>query len=212
MVVLHSTRLGIRSTMAEAVFLTFFPATIAGLGCAVAWRLVPKGPRRTALQVVGSLLFFVPQLAVMIFGGSSIHLVLHREAILALWFLGIAAVAAWHIARVLTGNAVPNRRYKSQQIHRSPVIMGVVGVAFGIFGVSLGSAFIRDVLLPRVAIEGHVSKKWIYYGRSGAHWYVSVDGRTFEVTRDVYTQLRQNDVIRAQVGAGSHAFLGVERR
>lgn len=78
--------------MAEIFAHTFWPALVIGLAIAVAWRFVPPGKLRTKLQIIASLLVFVPQAVIIFLLYRSIALLLYQEALLSLWMLGVAAL------------------------------------------------------------------------------------------------------------------------
>src|SRR6059036_3769545 len=69
----------------------FLPSLALGVALAIVWRYVPVGRVRTALQWIGSLLFFVPQPFALFLGAYSSRLRLYQLALLSLW--GFASFA-----------------------------------------------------------------------------------------------------------------------
>jgi hypothetical protein len=83
--------------LANFFALIFWPALLLGLALAVGWRFVPPGRLRTNLQIIASLLVFVPQLFIIFLLYQSIALLLYQEALLSLWMLGMATLIAWRL-------------------------------------------------------------------------------------------------------------------
>lgn len=190
--------------MAAVIHQYFFPCIGAGIVLALVWRLVPPGLARTALQVIAGLLFFLPQLAVMYFGGRSVQLILHRNVVLALWLVAGGAFAVWQAARSGGG--------KRGGLVRSPLIVGTIGVVVGVGGLWLGSVVAKDIVLPRAVVEGVVTKMWVTVGRGGPYWHIAVNGAPLNVTQDVYAMLRPGIRVRVRIGAASDTVLAVEPR
>ncbi len=197
--------------MAAVIHQYFFPSILAGVALAVVWRFVSPGLARTALQVIASLLFFLPQLGVMYFGGRSMQLVLHRNAVLALWLVAGGAFAVWQAAHSSRGAPVPTAGSRGGRV-RSPLVVGAVGVLVGAGGLWLGSIVAKDIVLPRAVVEGVVTRTWVTIGRGGPYWHVAVNGAPLNVTQDVYAKLRPSMRVRVRIGAGSDTVLAVESR
>jgi len=91
--------------------------------------------------------------------------------------------------------------------------MLVLALVIGSYGAWWTSVFVRDALLPRVAVEGTVDRLWESSGpRSIAvHRYLLVNGRTHEATYDVFRRLRRGDIINVEAGAGSNFVLHINR-
>jgi len=190
--------------MAAVVHQYFFLCIGAGMVLALAWRLVPPGLARTALQAIAALVFFLPQLAVMYFGGRSVQLILHRNVVLALWLVAGGAFAVWQAARAGGG--------KRGGLVRSPLIVGTIGVVVGVGGLWLGSVVAKDIVLPRAVVEGVVTKMWVTVSRGGPYWHIAVNGAPLNVTQDVYAMLRPGIRVRVRIGAASDTVLAVEPR
>jgi hypothetical protein len=190
----------------------FLPALLAGLGCAIAWRFVAPGRLRTNLQIAGSVLFFVPQPPVLLFLYQSMALLIYQEALFALWMLGIAALCLWHLTqRKERGQlrGVWKRRASSPQ--RRPIVLAIIGLAMGGFGLSFAWQFVADEFLPRIMVQGHVQALTRNYGsRTPRLWDIMIDGRTYKATHDIARLVTLGERIRAEVGAGSHAVLKIE--
>src|ERR687888_1148443 len=82
----------------------FLPSVVLGVALGVAWRYVPVGRARTALQWIAALLFFVPQPFAVFLGAYSSGLRLYQQALLSLWGFGVAALA---VARALGRDGQP---------------------------------------------------------------------------------------------------------
>jgi len=225
--------------MANFLGIIFWPALLLGLALAVAWRFVPPGRLRTNLQIVASLLVFLPQLFIIFLLYQSIALLLYQEALLSLWMLGIATMIAWRLWQRWssesfreqagqTGDSsrlnrlsrwratedevafqsVVQRRFQERQQKRNPLVLIVIVLLFGGFGIYLGRTFVLDAFAPRIVVQGTVrSLKYNRGSRAPRLSTIVIDGRAFNGTRDLHAQLRPGDQIRAEVGAGSHAIL-----
>ena len=68
---------------------------VLALALSAAWRFIPVGRWRTGFQIVGTALFFAPLVAVTALWHQSVRLVLHQEAIGALWTLAVAVALVW---------------------------------------------------------------------------------------------------------------------
>ncbi len=197
--------------MAAVIHQFFFPSIVAGVILAVVWRFVSPGLARTALQVVAALLFFLPQLGVMFVGSRSVQLVLHRNAVLALWLVAGGAFAVLQAKRSFGGAPVSAVGSRSGLV-RSPLLVGAVGVLVGAGGLWLGSVVAKDIVLPRAVVEGVVTRTWVTVGRGGPYWHIAVNGAPLNVTQDVYAKVRPSMRVRVRVGAGSDTVLAVESR
>ncbi len=190
--------------VAAAVRALFVPSMALGLALSIAWRFISPHRVRFWLQVVGSVLFFAPQAAAMALWHQSILLVLHQEAVGALWVLAVAIVLAVRAFPRGSGREAIRHRLTGQQTLRTAGLL-VLALAAGLYGVVLTREFLGDLFLPRILVEGPVEQLAVRSGpRSIAvHRYVSVGGRSYEVTYDVFTRLRHGVAIRAEAGAGS---------
>lgn len=186
----------------------FFPMIGVALALGVVWRFVPRGPSRTALQVIASLLFFAPQAAVFWLWDDSILLVQHEEALAVLWLWLLAVVAGRRAIKLMRGE-----QPLSRQRIRSPLAMWVLCIAFIVFGGIIARMFVGDTFAPRREIAGVVQRLWVRKGSRSytVHRYVLVNETTIQVTRDVFIQLHPGDEIRGEVGAGSGTLLTLER-
>ncbi|SRR5712692_125980 len=217
--------------MANFLAIIFWPALLLGLALAVAWRFVRPGGLRTNLQIIASLLVFIPQLLILLFLYQSIALLLYQEALLSLWMLGVATLIAWRLWQRWSGRtgeslrlnrlsrwratedelafqSVVQRGFHGRQQKRSPLVLIVIVLLFGGFGIYLGRTFILDAFAPRMVVEGNVqSLKYNRGSRAPRLSTIVVDGYALSATRDLHTLLRSGDQIRAEVGAGSHAIL-----
>ncbi len=185
---------------------------VLALALSAAWRFIPDGRWRTRIQIVGTVLFFAPLAAVAVLWHQSVLLVLHQEATLALWALAGATALGWRaLGGEKRGNS-PTLRVRNQLGLRQAVML-VFALVIGSYGAWWTSVFVRDALLPRVAVEGTVDRLWESSGpRSIAvHRYLLVNGRTHEATYDVFRRLRRGDIINVEAGAGSNFLLRINR-
>ncbi len=196
------------SPLGDVLAILFVPALVAGLACGVAWRLVPPGRLRTRLQIVAALLFFVPQVPVMFLLYRSIALLIYGEAVLASWMIAIAGLAAWRIRQDSSGAETPRRTERRS----NPLVFAIIATMMGGFGTYLGWQCVADVFLPRAIVEGAVGVITPRYGTRSARLFdIVIGGQKLHVTHDVAAALRPGDVVRAEVGAGSHALLAVQK-
>src|SRR5690349_7840657 len=82
----------------------FLPSIALGIVLSVAWRCVEVGRLRTALQWIGSLLFFGPQPFALFLGAYTYRLRLYQQVLLSLWGFGSFAILA---ARTVSSDAAP---------------------------------------------------------------------------------------------------------
>jgi hypothetical protein len=221
--------------MADFLAITFWPALVIGLGLAVAWRFVQPGRLRTNLQIIASLLVFVPQLFIIFLLYQSIALLLYQEALLSLWMLGVATLIASRLwQRWSGGTGEPPRlsrlsrwratqdeiafqsavqsSFQQRQQNRNPLLLILIVLLFGGFGLYLARTFALDAFAPRILIEGTVqSLKYNRGTRAPRLSTIVIGGATFNATRDLHRLLHPGDQIRAQIGAGSYAILGFSR-
>lgn len=217
--------------MANFLAIIFWPALLLGLALAVAWRFVQPGRLRTNLQIIASLLVFVPQLLILFLLYQSIALLLYQEALLSLWMLGVATLIAWRLWQRWSGRtgeslpvnrlsrwratedelafqSVVQRGFQERQQKRSSLVLIVIVLLFGGFGIYLGRTFILDAFAPRAVVQGTVqSLKYNRSSRAPRLSTIVIDGQAFNATRDLHEELQTGDQIRAEVGAGSHAIV-----
>lgn len=217
--------------MANFLAIIFWPALLLGLALAVAWRFVPPGRLRTNLQIIASLLVFIPQLFIIFLLYQSIALLLYQEALLSLWMLGVASLIIWRLWQRWSGRtgeslpvsrlsrwratehelafqSVVQRGFQERQQKRNPLVLIVIVLLFGGFGIYLGRTFLLDAFAPRVVVQGTVqSLKYNRGSRAPRLSTIVIDGQALSATRDLHTVLQAGDQIRAEVGAGSHAIV-----
>lgn len=188
----------------------FFPLLGVAVACAVAWRFLPPGPARTRLQIGGTLLFFAPLVAAGALWKQSVRLVLHQEALAALWCLGIAAVLVRRIVLQRQGRW-PTTQEARARLLRSPIGLGVLAAAFGAAGLLLSGRFTLDAFGRRERVDGPVEQMWVSAGprHVAVDRYFVVGGRRYEATADVFQRLRIGAVIHGEAGAGSGKLLRV---
>lgn len=199
--------------MADAVRILFFPALGAGVVCCMVWRRLPDRNQHLGLLLIGAGLFAIPQFTVVAVGTVATGLLLHRQVVLGIWLSLIGAFAAWKAVRILEGRPLPDyQSYRSQRRMNSPIILGVVALAFGGFGLYTLWLSAEDLLLPHTIYQGQITRKWIHHGtRSAPQYYLGVNGRTVEVGRDLYARLRPGEIVRVEITAGSHTVVSAYR-
>jgi len=217
--------------MANFLAIIFWPALLLGLALAVAWRFVQPGRLRTNLQIIASLLVFVPQLFIIFLLYQSIALLLYQEALLSLWMLGVATLIAWRLWQRWSGptggssplnrlsqwratedevafQSVVQRGFQERQQKRSPLVLIVIVLLFGGFGIYLARTFILDVFGPRAVVQGAVQSLKYNRGSRAPRLSTIIIGNTaFNATRDLHARIQPGDQIRAEIGAGSHSIL-----
>ena len=221
--------------MAEILAHTFWPALVIGLAIAVAWRFVPPGKLRTNLQIIASLLVFVPQAVIIFLLYRSIALLLYQEALLSLWMLGVAALIVAQLwMRWRRRPAIPPIRrslsrwrkteeetafettvyqqVRTRQQQRNPFALVLAMIVTGGFGFYFARIFVADAFYPRIIVNGRVEGLTYNRGRAPRLSDIVINGQTFHATRDLHSRLRRGDYIRAEMGAGSGAVLRWELR
>jgi hypothetical protein len=217
--------------LAEFLAQAFWPALLLGLAMAVAWRFVPPGKLRTNLQIIASLLVFVPQLIIIFLLYQSIALLLYQEALLSLWMLGAASLLAAQLWKQwsrrpaspsthqglshwrkteeeIAMEATVYQRIRARPQQRNPAALVLAIVVTGGFGLYLARTFVADAFYPRVAVNGRVDGLRFNRGsRAPRLSDIVINGGTFHATRDLHSRLQRGDYIRAEVGAGSGAVL-----
>ncbi len=199
--------------MADAVQTLFFPSLGAGVICCLLWRRLPDRDQHLGLLLVGAGLFAIPQFIIVAVGPAATGLLLHRQVVLAIWLSLIGAFAAWKAVRILEGRPLPDyQNYRSQRQLHSPIILGIIALTFGGFGLYMLWLSAEDLLLPHAVYQGQIVRKWISHGtRSAPQYYLVINGRSVEVGRDLYTRVRPGEVVRVEITAGSHTVVNAYR-
>ncbi len=195
------------SWLATAADYLFFPLLGLALTISIAWRFVPVGRMRTRLQIAGTVLFFMPPLLILVLWDESIRLVLKQEGSVALIVL---AGAGAFTARLLRP-AEQLLHTGKKQLQRKQAVLLMLAVGAGIFGVLLVREFAEDLFRPRIAVNGRIERQWVTHSPRSViiHRYIQVNGRSYEVTYDVYSQLHPGELIVAEAGAGSKKILAL---
>ena len=199
--------------MADAVRTLFFPSLGAGVVCCLLWRRLPNRDQHLGLLLVGAGLFVIPQFIVVAVGTVATQLLLHRQVVLAIWLSLIGAFAAWKLVRILEGRTLPDyQNYGRQRRIHSPIILGIIALSFGGFGLHMLWLSAEDLLLPHAVYQGQITRKWIQHGtRSAPQYYLGFDGRSVEVGRELYTRVREGEVVRVEITAASHTVISAYR-
>ena len=180
------------------------------------------------------LLFFVPQPFALFLGAYTVGLRLYQQTLLCLWGFGVCAVLAARVFSdrelVATGplrrawgwRATPEEVQKTEMVltavrartqrPRNRLVLGIAALAMGGLGVWCGWTVIGDYVLPHRLVAGRVEGARVVRGtRSPSTYQVIIDGRGYNITRDLLARLRPGDVIEADVGAASETILVIRR-
>jgi hypothetical protein len=211
---------------ARFVYQAFLPSIALGVVLGLAWRYVPVGRIRTALQWIASLLFFVPQPFALFLGAYSSGLRLYQQALLSLWGFGTCSLI---IARIGSRDAqatpgllrrMTDWRQTTEEIRTTQRVLGALGtrpqrprsrfvlamaaLVMATLGVWCGWNVVGDYLLTHQVIVGRVEGARVVRGtRSPSTYQVIIDHQGYNITRDLLAQLRQDDVVEAEVGVAS---------
>jgi hypothetical protein len=210
----------------------FLPSIALGVVVSVAWRYVPVGRVRTALQWIGSLLFFVPQPFALFLGAYSSGLRLFQQVLLSLWGFGVSTLL---VARMLSrdGRATPGllrpvtswrqtpeevRKTEDvlgairsrQQKPRSRLVLALAALMMATLGVWCGWNTVGDYALEHRVVAGRVEgARLVRHTRSPNTYEVIIDHQRYNITRDLLGQLQLGDVVEAQVGVASGTILAI---
>lgn len=223
---------------AHLVYLVFVPFVIAGLGIAVVWRYVDRGPLRTALQTIAAILFFVPQPFALFLGAYSAGLRAYQQVLLAAWGLGTGALI---VTRLQFGSALAAERpgvltraarwrQSADEIRRTEYVvtairergsperrpnrfvLGVAAIAMIALGIYCGWNAVGDYLLAHDSVAGTVEgARVIRNTRSPRTYQVMINGRTYNITLDLLAKMNRGDYIEADVGVASRTIVAVRR-
>ncbi len=217
---------------ARVVDQMFLPSILLGVVLGIAWRYVPVGRCRTALQWIASLLFFLPQPFALFLGAYSSVLRLYQQVLLALWGLGSCAFLVWRTGlREAQPAGVPFRRAMSWRQTaaeareteavlrtvrnrpnqaRSRVVLAMTGLVMGTLGVWCGWTVVGDYALTPRVVAGKVEGARVVSGtRSPSTYRVIIDQQAYNITRDLLGQLQPGDVVEADVGVASGTILAI---
>lgn len=223
--------LGFAHFLAEAIV----PSLVAAIGLSVAWRYVPPGAMRTGLQIVGSLLFFVPPLLSLFFANYSVDLVFCKQVTLAL----VGASGLVVLLRKLRGVMLAGRSGGGSSLvegvmswrttdaerrstrarlaavrglgNRHPVKTTIAAVFMSILFFYASWQIVGDFVLPRSIVVGTVTGARYHASYRTPGWYeVSIGGQTFTITRDLLAQLRPMERVALFVGRGSGTVFAVK--
>lgn len=225
--------------LAHVVALTFLPSISLGLALGIAWRFVKVGPLRTALQWIASLLFFAPLLPALWLGAYSSDLRPYQQGLLsligftcsammiaALWSPSrragagtglISRAARWRqtAAEVSKTEAAIGRVRKiterPQRWHRTIGLMLGAVVMAGL-GLYCGWTTVGDYVLAHDVVAGTVGEARVHRGNRSPNTYeVSIDGKGYNITRDLLAQLRPGEFVQVDVGIASGTVVSIRR-
>ncbi|MBX9845498.1 MAG: hypothetical protein K2Z80_27190 [Xanthobacteraceae bacterium] len=94
---------------------------------------------------------------------------------------------------------------------------GLVRAGFALVGLAIVMGFgiiaIRDIVLPRRVVEGHVDRAYKSGGYGlDSEYVVVIDGKRFRSTFETFEHIRPAQRVRAEVGAGSGMIFAAEER
>ena len=194
------------SDAAELLGASFMPALALSLALAVGWRFVPAGRVRVALQVVATLLFFLPQLAVLLWLNRSLALLFYQDFVLVVWFALIAAGSLGMPPFHRRSRKRPESRWR-----RTFTLL--LGLLFAGAAVVWGLRLAQDLLRPRIVVEGRITEVSSRRGtRAPRSYQLAIDGLRYSATRDVWHAARRATSARAEIGAGSGRILAFSPR
>lgn len=189
------------SEAASIINASFLPALGLAVVLAIGWRFVPPGRTRFTLQVVASLLFFVPQLAMLLLVNLSVSLLFYQDVVLITW-VGLIAAASLGIPPFRRASV---KAPKASWRRRGAVAIGCV---FAVVALAWSVRLAQELLLPRTVVEGRVTDVGSRRGtRAPRSYRVAIEGAWYGATRDVWTAARHARTVRAEVGAGSGRIL-----
>jgi hypothetical protein len=217
---------------ARFVYQAFLPSIALGLVLGVAWRYIPVGRLRTALQWMASLLVFVPQPFALFLGAYSSGLRLYQQALLSLWGLGVCALV---IARIRSRDAPATPgllgrmtywRQTPEEVRttesrlralrnrppepRSRLVLAMVALVMATLGVWCGWNTVGDYVLEHRVVAGRVEgARVVRRTRSPDSYQVIIDRESYNITRDLLAQLQPGDVVEAEVGRASGTIIAV---
>jgi hypothetical protein len=148
-----------------------------------------------AFLVFGSMgLIFIPEILILgAWADRSVPMVFNKDMF---FFAFGSALSIWALA------GLPYRKRPIRKV--ATALFGAVMVAF-----SAWSA-VGDFLLPRRSMEGRVDATSVATVRGTKRYGLILDGRRFDTTEEVLRDIHKNQLIRAEVAAGSHMILGAQ--
>lgn len=190
----------------------FLPAVAVGFFLARrAFRMSP-GPGRSASAVGGFALITIPHFVLFAYWTRSIDLVLLQEFVMAAWPAGIGWFSwrrAVAVARAEGISAMFRRRIGRSGRKAAPA--GAVTLLMTVLAVVMGWFFLGDVLLPRRVVtgtvDGYVTTRAGVRGISTPS--IVIDGRDYEITRDIVRQIGVGGEVRAEISAASRTVLKI---
>ena len=181
---------------AHFVEVALLPCLALAVAIGIAWRRVADARLRTAMQIAGALLFFVPQPFVLYLGAYSVQLRLYQQALLALWGLGIAVLALTR-----------RRAAKAGRVGRPLAALVMAGL-----GVYCGWNVVGDYLLEREPLVGRIDgMRVVHHRRSPDSYQVLIARQPHDIPLDLAVTLRPGDQVEAQVGVASGTILAVHK-
>jgi hypothetical protein len=180
---------------AHFVELAFLPCLATALAIGVAWRFSENRGVRTALQVLGALLLFVPQLFVLFLGAYSARLRLYQQALFSLWALGIAALV-----------------FARRTSRAGTVTRATVALVMAIAGAVCAWNVVGDYVLERDVISGRVEgMRVVHHRRSPDSYEVLIARQAHNIPYELAVALHPGDDVEAQVGAASGTILAIHK-
>ncbi|MBI3419069.1 MAG: hypothetical protein HY053_02920 [Proteobacteria bacterium] len=207
----------------------FIPCLLLGMAAAFAWRKLPPGRLQTTIQIIASLLFFVPMVPTLFLAEYSVDLLFYQRLTLAFWGYLMTALVIYKlwIRRQTNAYSDNNDSDKAEDSYSAKAILGRVraqAVAkpqsltkltlLLIFSLGLSGLMswylIGDYLLPHRIVEGVTGEASYHRGTHSPGWYdISIDGKSYKITRELLLTLHHQEHVHAEVGIGSGTILRV---
>jgi hypothetical protein len=195
---------------AHFVELAFLPSLAAGLVIGVAWRFIEHGRLRSALQLIGALLFFVPQPFALYLGSYSARLRLDQQALLAFWGFGVAALV---VAGLLAPQSGFMRRLHGRSAKAGPVTWSAVALVMAVLGVYCAWNVVGDYVLERNVLSGKIEgMRVVHHRRSPDTYQVLIARQAHDIPLDLGAALHAGDYVEAEVGVASGIILAIHKQ
>jgi hypothetical protein len=202
----------------------FLPSLGLGLALGVWARFMPWGLARNRVETLAWISFLAPVVVVIAYVEKSSYLFLYYEAVVVMFPFVLAAIGAVGVWRIVTGRSASTAK-------PARLVLCVVGVT--VVGVIWSPRLLRDLFLSRTVVEGTVVDKMEderprrAYSARVTSYQIRIDGPTrvrklstepfyesrpwYYATRDLFSELKVGDHIRAEASAGTDTLLNVQR-
>ena len=191
---------------AHFIDLTFLPSVICGILLGIVWRYVDSGRVRFVLQLIGSLLFFIPQPLALYLGGYTFRLRLYQQVLLSLWGFGTGVLMTMKLFSRFPQARASRRSTERKAPNKLLMMLGIVAM-LGL-GVYCAWTVIGDYLLQHERVAGTVEgARVVRHRRSPNAYQLMIDHRAYGITRDLLAQVNRGDYVEAEIGIASKTIL-----